>query len=154
MRVVDHGHLMRRSAVGAVVAVVLVAALAAPALAARPPTTWTVSPQSQTITYGQGVILNGTLRSGDAVLGGLWVDFYQATTETGSGEFVYKVTAPDGPYATGDLLRGGPAAADHVLPVPVGRRPHVRGERQRRHPRAGQAGCSARPPAPPVQHRR
>lgn len=82
-------------------AVLLVAILAAPALAAAAPTSWTVSPESKIITYGQGVTLNGTLTSGGAAVSGLWVDFAQRTTESGSLEVIYKVTAPEGPYATG-----------------------------------------------------
>ncbi len=64
--------------------IVLAALLAAPALAAPAPTSWTVSPVSATITYGQGVTLNGTLMSNGAAVGGLWVDFAQATTQSGS----------------------------------------------------------------------
>ena len=83
----------------ATVALVLLAA--SPAFAAPAPTSWTVSPETATVTYGHGVILNGTLKSGDVALGGLWVDFGQATTEAGSYEVLYKVTSPSGPYATG-----------------------------------------------------
>ena len=36
-----------------------------------------------------------------AAVGGLWVDFAQATTDSGPYEVVYKVTSPAGPYATG-----------------------------------------------------
>ena len=86
--------------VGAAV-VVLAAMLAAPALAAPAPTSWTVSPSSKIITYGQGVTLNGTLMSNGAAVGGLWVDVAQATTQAGSYEVMFKVTAPTGPYATG-----------------------------------------------------
>jgi hypothetical protein len=83
-----------------VLAAVLVApALAAPALAATP-TSWTVSPTSKIITYGQGVTLNGTLMGNGAAIGGLWVDFAQATTTSGSYEVLYKVTSPTGPYST------------------------------------------------------
>jgi hypothetical protein len=81
--------------------VVLTAVLAAPALAAAP-TEWTsVSPASKTITYGQGVIITGTLMSNGAYVGGLWVDFAQATTSSGSYKVMYKVTSPTEPYATG-----------------------------------------------------
>ena len=80
---------------------ILASLLVAPALAAPAPTSWTVSPQSKTITYGQGVILNGTLMSGGAAVGGLWVDFAQATTQSGSYQVMYRVTAPTGPYTTG-----------------------------------------------------
>jgi hypothetical protein len=82
-------------------AVVLVAMLAAPALAAPAATSWTVSPQSKIITYGQGVTLNGTLMSNGAAVGGLWVDFAQATTQNGSYEVLYKVTTAAGAYYTG-----------------------------------------------------
>jgi hypothetical protein len=84
-----------------VVFVVLLAMLAAPALAAAATTSWQVSPQSKIITYGNGVTLNGTLMSGGAAVSGLWVDLAQATTQSGSYEVMYKVTAPTGPYATG-----------------------------------------------------
>ena len=53
------------------------------------------------MTYGQGAILNGVLRSGDVALGALWVDFAQATTEAGSYEVVYRVTTSQSGYATG-----------------------------------------------------
>lgn len=82
-------------------AVVLVAMLAAPALAAPAATTWTVSPQSKTITYGQGVTLNGTLMSGGVAVGGLWVDFAQATSQTGPFEVLFKVTTAAGAYYSG-----------------------------------------------------
>ncbi len=85
----------------AAAAVVLVGMLAAPALAAPAPTTWTVNPASKTITYGQGVTLNGTLMSAGAAVAGLWVDVGQATTQAGSYDVMFKVTAPAGPYATG-----------------------------------------------------
>jgi hypothetical protein len=101
MQVIDHGRCFRRAAVAAVVAVLLGGLFAASALAAPSPTTWQVSPETAIVTYGHGVILNGTLKSGDVVLGGLWVDFAQATTEAGSYEVLYKVTSPSGPYATG-----------------------------------------------------
>jgi hypothetical protein len=84
-----------------VAAVVLVAMLAAPALAAPAETEWTVSPASKTITYGNGVTLNGTLMSNSAAVGGLWVDFAQATTQTGSYEVLYKVTTAASAYYTG-----------------------------------------------------
>lgn len=83
------------------VAVALVLLAATPALAAPAPTSWQVSPESKVLTYGQGVILTGTLTSGAAAVGGIWVDVYQATTETGSADFVCKLTSPTGPYATG-----------------------------------------------------
>ena len=75
--------------------------LVAPAVAAPAPTTWQVSPTSKTITYGQGVTLNGTLMSGGVAVGGLWVDFAQATTQSGSYEVLYKVTTSAGAYSTG-----------------------------------------------------
>ena len=81
--------------------IVLAAALAAPALAAPASTSWTVSPQSKTLTYGQGVILNGTLMSGMTAVGGLWVDFAQATTANGSYEVLFKVTTAEGAYYSG-----------------------------------------------------
>ena len=84
-----------------VAAAVLFAILAAPALAAPAETEWTVSPASKTITYGQGVTLNGTLMSNSVAVGGLWVDFAQATTQSGSFEVLYKVTTSAGAYATG-----------------------------------------------------
>jgi hypothetical protein len=84
----------------AAVALVLLLA-AAPAFSAPASTSWTVSPTSKTITYGHGVTLNGTLTSGGAPVAGLWVDVAQATTQNGSYEVMYKVTAPAGPYATG-----------------------------------------------------
>ena len=86
-----------------------------------------VSPTSKTITYGQGVILNGTLKSNGAGVSGLWVDFAQATTSGGSYTVMYKVTAPEGPYATGTysiagdarcrprtIASSGPGDADYV----------------------------------------
>lgn len=85
----------------AMAVVVLTALLVAPALAAPAATSWSVSPASKIVTYGQGVTLNGTLTSGGAAVAGLWVDVAQATTQAGSYEVMYKVTAPAGPYATG-----------------------------------------------------
>jgi len=97
-----HGRrLLVRSGLTIAILVGLMVVLAAPALAAPAPTTWTVSPTSKIITYGQGVILNGTLMSNGAGVGGLWVDLAQATTTNGSYEVMFKVTAPSGPYATG-----------------------------------------------------
>ena len=93
-------HLITKGGLAVAIIVLLLVALAAPALAAAP-TEWTVNPTSKIITYGQGVILNGTLMSNGAAVGGLWVDFAQATTQSGSYEVMYKVTAPSGPYATG-----------------------------------------------------
>jgi len=81
--------------------VMLAAVLAAPALAATAPTTWTVSPASKTITYGHGVTLNGMLMSNGAAVGGLWVDFAQATTSSGSYQVLYKVTTAGSAYYTG-----------------------------------------------------
>jgi len=96
-----HSRTTRLAVVVAAV-VVLAALLAGPVLAAPPaPTSWTVSPESTIITYGHGVILNGTLTSNQAAIAGLWVDFAQATTVAGSQVILYKVTAPTGPYATG-----------------------------------------------------
>ena len=83
------------------VAVVVVAMLAAPALAAPAETEWTVSPASKIITYGNGVTLNGTLMSDSVAVGGLWVDFAQATTQSGSYEVLYKVTTSESAYYTG-----------------------------------------------------
>jgi hypothetical protein len=85
----------------AAAAVALVLLAATPAFAAPAPTTWSVSPTTKTITYGQGVTLNGTLMSNGAAVAGLWVDVAQATTQSGSGEVMFKVTALPGPYATG-----------------------------------------------------
>ena len=85
----------------AAAAVVLVAMLAAPAFAAPAPTSWTISPSPRRSPYGQGVTLNGTLMSNGAAVGGLWVDFAQATTQTGSYEVLYKVTTAEGAYYTG-----------------------------------------------------
>jgi hypothetical protein len=90
-----------RAAVVATTTVVLVVLLAMPALAAPAPTTWQVSPATLTITYGQGAILNGTLKSDSVALGGQWVDFAQATTEAGSYELIYKVTTSASAYSTG-----------------------------------------------------
>ena len=132
------------------VAVVVVAMLAAPALAAPAETEWTVSPASKIITYGNGVTLNGTLMSDSVAVGGLWVDFAQATTQSGSYEVLYKVTTADERLLHRHLLGRRDAAPDHVLPLPVdGRRP-VPGLHQRRHPRAGQA--VARQADGPVEH--
>jgi hypothetical protein len=83
------------------VMVALLAVLAAPALAAPAPTTWTVSPQSKVITYGQGVTLNGVLKSNGVAVGGLWVDFEQATASAGPFLPILKVTAVGGAYSTG-----------------------------------------------------
>jgi hypothetical protein len=101
MRDAGRWGFIAKSARAVAAGVLAAVALAAPALADAAATSWTVSPQTKTLTYGQGVILTGTLTSGGAAVGGLWVDFYQATTETGSAELVYKVTSPTGPYATG-----------------------------------------------------
>jgi len=83
------------------IVVVLVAVLVAPAVAAPAPTTRQVSSASKTTTYGQGVVLNGTLKSGGVALGGLWVDFAQATTQANSCEGIYKVTTAGGAYSRG-----------------------------------------------------
>ena len=95
-----HSRTARLVVVAAAV-VVLAAVLVAPALAAPAPTNWTVSPASKTITYGQGVTLNGTLLSNGTAVGGLWVDFAQATTQNGSYEVLYKVTTSGSAYYTG-----------------------------------------------------
>jgi hypothetical protein len=81
--------------------VVLLGAIAAPALAAPAATTWTVSPQSKVITYGQSVTLNGMLKSNGVAVGGLWVDFEQATASAGPFQPILKVTAIGGAYSTG-----------------------------------------------------
>jgi hypothetical protein len=94
-----HG-LGRGLALVAVTAALLVL-LASAALAAPPATTWQVSPSSAAITYGGGVILNGTMTSGQAAVGGKWVEFQQGTTAAGSFQVLYMVTTPEGPYATG-----------------------------------------------------
>ena len=95
-------HLLKRGGLAVAIVVVLMLALVVPALAAPAPTSWSsVTPSTKTITYGQGVIITGTLMSNGAYIGGLWVDFAQATTQTGSYEVMYKVTSPSGPYATG-----------------------------------------------------
>jgi hypothetical protein len=71
------------------------AALApAPAFAEPAATSWTVTPTSKIITYGQTVLLSGTLKSGGAGIPGLWVDLGQATTSSGSYEVIYKITTP------------------------------------------------------------
>jgi hypothetical protein len=93
--------IVRRGSLVAAITMAVALLVALPALAAPAPTSWTVSPSSKTITYGQGVMLNGTLTSGATAVGGLWVDFYQATTESGSADSFYMVTSPEGPYATG-----------------------------------------------------
>jgi hypothetical protein len=100
-RELHHHGLLRRGGLFVAIALALIALLATPALAAPATTAWTVSPASKIITYGQGVTLNGTLMSNGAAVGGLWVDFAQATTQSGSYEVLYKVSAPSGPYATG-----------------------------------------------------
>jgi hypothetical protein len=81
--------------------VAVLALLAAPVLAAPAPTNWTVSPQSKIITYGQSVSLNGILKSNGVAVGGLWVDFEQATALTGPFQPILKVTAIGGAYSTG-----------------------------------------------------
>jgi hypothetical protein len=135
-----HSRTARLVVVAAAV-VVLAAVLAAPALAAPAPTSWTVSPASKTITYGQGVTLNGTLRSNGTAVGGLLVDFAQSTTQNGTYEVLYQVTASGGAYATGTYsaavvpLRtmyyrfqwAGDAtwAASNSLPIPVNVKPSL-----------------------------
>jgi hypothetical protein len=97
-----HGRrLLVRGGLAIAILVALMVVLSAPALAAPAPTSWTVSPASKIITYGQGVTLNGTLMSNGAAVAGLWVDVAQATTSNGSYAVMWRVTAPDGPYATG-----------------------------------------------------
>jgi hypothetical protein len=73
---------------------VLIVLPAAPALADPAATSWTVSPTSKTVTYGQGVFLSGELKSGGTAIPALWVDFGQGTTQAGSFEIVYKITTP------------------------------------------------------------
>jgi len=79
----------------------LVGLAAAPAFAAPPATTWQVSPSSAAITYGGGVILNGTLTSGQVAVGGKWVELQQGTTEAGSFQVLQMVTTSDATYSTG-----------------------------------------------------
>ena len=92
MRDTRHRGLGGRATLVAVIVVALIALLATPALALPAETEWTVSPASKTVTYGQGVILNGTLMSDSVAVGGLWVDFAQATPQSGSYDVIYKVT--------------------------------------------------------------
>jgi hypothetical protein len=66
----------------------------APAFAEPAATSWTVTPTSKIITYGQAMLLSGTLKSGGAAIPGLWVDLGQATTASGSYEVIYKITTP------------------------------------------------------------
>ncbi len=80
--------------------VVLVVLLAAPAFAEPAATSWTVSPKSAVITYGEMVALNGTLKAGSTAIPGLWADFGQATTGSGSFEIIYKVTTPKAAEST------------------------------------------------------
>lgn len=101
MRPTPRRGIVHRVWLAAVAAAVLAAVLAAPAAAAPASTAWQVSPTSKTLTYGQAVTLNGVLMSGGAAVGGLWVDFAQATTQAGSYEVIYKVTTPSAAYATG-----------------------------------------------------
>jgi hypothetical protein len=75
-----------------VAAAMLAIVPAAPAFAAPAATSWTVTPTSKIITYGQVVLLSGTLKSGGAAVPGLWVDLGQATATSGSYEVVYKIT--------------------------------------------------------------
>ena len=81
--------------------VALVGLAAAPAFAAPAATTWQLSPSSATVTYGGGVILNGTLKSGQVAVGGKWVEFQQGTTAAGSFQTLLMVTTSDSSYATG-----------------------------------------------------
>jgi hypothetical protein len=100
-----YGHHARGPWKMGVVIAVAVAALiglaAAPAFATPPATTWQVSPSSAAITYGGGVILNGTLTSGQAAVGGKWVELQQGTTEAGSFQVLQMVTTSEGAYSTG-----------------------------------------------------
>ncbi len=93
-------HRWTRAGLMMVAAVVLAIFLTAPAFAEPATTTWTISPKSQIVTFGQAVVLNGTLKSGGAALPGLWVDFGQATTLSGSYEVIYKVTTPQAAEST------------------------------------------------------
>jgi hypothetical protein len=85
----------------AVAAAMLALAVSVPAAAAPAPTSWTVTPASKILTYGQCVMLNGTLMSEGVAVGGLWVELGQATTPAGPFEVAYRITSPAGPYATG-----------------------------------------------------
>ena len=132
-------HLVERGGLAVAIVVVLIALLAAPALAAPAPTTWTVSPQSKIITYGQGVTLNGTLMSNGAAvertLGRLRPGHHAVRLLRGP----LQGDRPDGAVRHGHLLDRGDAAADHVLPLPVAGRRDLRRQQQRRGPRPGQA---------------
>ena len=101
MRATRHRGLGGRATLVVVMVVALIALIATPALALPAETEWTVSPESKIITYGQGVTLNGTLMSDSVAVGGLWVDFAQATTESGSFEVIYKVTTAASAYYSG-----------------------------------------------------
>jgi hypothetical protein len=83
-----------RVGLAAALAAVLAALLAAPAFAEPAATSWTITPKSKIIAYGQAVLLSGQLKSGGAAVRGLWVDFGQATTSSGSYEIIYKITTP------------------------------------------------------------
>jgi len=78
----------------AVAAVALLALTAAPVFADPAATSWTVDPKSKTVTYGEAVLLSGTLKSGATTIPGLWVDLGQGTTAVGSFEIIYKITTP------------------------------------------------------------
>ena len=87
-------HLWARVGLAIVTTVALAVLLAAPALADPAATNWTISPKSKIVTYGQALLLSGTLKSDGTGLPGRWVDFGQATTSSGSYEIIYKITTP------------------------------------------------------------
>jgi hypothetical protein len=91
----------------AMAAVVLVVLLAAPAFAADPvETTWSVSPKSDVITYGDALFLSGEIKvksTGSPIVGLHWVEFGQGTNQSDALEIVYQITTPNGStkYAVG-----------------------------------------------------
>jgi hypothetical protein len=87
-------HHIARAGLGLAAGVLLAVVTAAPALADPAAVGWSISPKSKTVTYGQGVLIKGVLKSGETPVNGLWVDFGQATTHAGSYEVVYKITTP------------------------------------------------------------
>lgn len=82
------------------VVVVAVVVMTAPAFADPAVTSWSLSPKSQIITYGQVAYLTGQMKSGGVAIPGLWVDFGQGTTQTGSFEVIYKITTPQAAEST------------------------------------------------------
>ena len=92
----------RRTLIGVTVVwvILLVVFLAAPAFADPAATSWTVSPKSLTVTYGQVAYLTGQIKSGGVGIPALWVDFGQGTTQAGSFEIIYKITTPQAAEST------------------------------------------------------